>query len=357
MADLKLIADMTLAKGISGQEKEASRTMKSYLEDCTDAIEYDALGSIVGIKKGTEDIKFLMTGHIDEIGFVVKEIDKDGFIKVNPVGGWMGQNLPSSMMIITTRTGKEIVGVFGSFAPHGKTLEERNKVTDPKDAFIDIGVKDKQEAKDLGIHVGDPITPKSEFNVLGNEKYIMSKAFDDRIGACVVIDVLRNLKNETTKATIYGAGTVQEEVGLRGAKTVGQMVKPDVAIALDVTFAQDIPGGDKGDVRLGCGAVLCVMDGSAIGHTGLLQEMEAICEEEGIPFELDMLTAGGTDSGELSKVDAGVINMTLSLPSRYMHSHHTIIHQDDYDATVKLITAFIRKLDRQLIDKMIAAKR
>lgn len=355
MADLKLIKEMTLAKGISGYEKEASRVMKSYLKDCTDTIEYDVLGSIVGIKKGTQDVKFLLTGHIDEIGFVVKEIDKNGYIKVSPVGGWMGQNLPATLMTITTREGKDFTGVFGSFAPHGKTLEERNKVVDPKDAFIDIGVKDKQEAKDLGIRVGDPITPKSEFNVLANEKYIMSKAFDDRIGACVIVDVLRNLKDENTKASIYGAGTVQEEVGLRGAKTVAQMVKPDVAIAIDVTFSKDGPG-ETGDVKLGCGAVLSVMDGSVIAHTGLLQEMEAICKEEGINFELDMLAAGGTDSGELSKVESGVVNMTLSLPSRYMHSHHTIVHQDDYDATVKLLTAFIRKLDRDLVDKMIASK-
>ncbi|MFV0393030.1 MAG: M42 family metallopeptidase [Coprobacillaceae bacterium] len=355
MADLKLIEKMTLTNGISGHEKEVSRVMKSYIEDCTDAIEYDVLGSIIGIKKGTEDVKFLLTGHIDEIGFIVKEIDAGGYIKVNPVGGWMGQNLPSSLMTLTTREGKQFTGVFGSQAPHGKTLEERNKVVDPKDAFIDFGIKDKQEAKDLGIRIGDPITPKSEFNVLANNKYIMSKAFDDRIGACVIIDVLRNLKDEKTKATIYGAGTVQEEVGLRGAKTVGQMVKPDIAIAIDVTFSQDLPG-EKGDVKLGCGAVLSVMDGSVIAHTGLLQEMEAICEAEGINFELDMLAAGGTDSGELSKVDSGVVNMTLSLPSRYMHSNHTIIHQDDYDATVNLLTAFIRKLDRKLLDEMIASK-
>lgn len=355
MADLKLIKEMALAKGISGYEKEASRVMKSYLEECTDAIEYDTLGSIIGIKKGTDDVSFLMTGHIDEIGFVVREIDESGYIKVNPVGGWMGQNLPSSLMTITTREGKELVGVFGSLPPHGKSVEERNKVVDPKDAFIDIGVKDKQEAIDLGIRIGDPITPKSEFNVLANEKYIMCKAFDDRIGACVVIDVLRNLKGEKTKATIYGAGTVQEEVGLRGAKTVGQMVNPDIAIALDVTFSKDLPG-EKGNVKLGCGAVLSVMDGSVIAHTGLLHEMETICQEEGIAFELDMITAGGTDSGELSKVGKGVINMTLSLPSRYMHSHHTVVHQDDYDATVKLLTAFVRKLDRNLVNKIIASK-
>lgn len=355
MADLKLIEDMTLVNGISGYEKQATRMMKSYIEDCVDEIVYDNLGSIVGVKKGSEALKVLLTGHIDEIGFVVREIDDHGYIKVNPIGGWMGQNLPSSLVTITTREGKEIVGVFGSPSPHGKTLEERKKVVEPKDSFIDIGVKDKKEAEELGIRKGDPITPKSEFTVMANDKYLMSKAFDDRIGACVVIDVLRNLKGQDTKANVFGAGTVQEEVGLRGAKTVGQMVQPDVAIAIDVTFSNDLPG-DKGDVKLGTGVAISVMDGSVIGHTGLLEELETICKEENIPYELDMITAGGTDSGEIHKVNAGVVNVTVSIPSRYMHSHHTIIHQDDYDATVNLLTEFVKRLDTALFKKMVAAK-
>lgn len=355
MADLKLIEDLTLAKGISGYEKETTRMMKSYMEDYVDEIMYDRLGSIIGVKKGSEDLKVLITGHVDEIGFVVKEIADGGYIKVNPVGGWMGQNLPSSLMTITTREGKEYTGVFGSLPPHGRTVEERNKVTAPGDSFIDIGVKDKDEAIALGIKVGDPITPKSEFTVMANEKFIMSKAFDDRIGACAIVEMFRNLKGKQTKATIYGAGTVQEEVGLRGAKTTGQLVKPDVALAIDVTFSRDLPG-DKGDVKFGCGVCLSVMDGSVIGHTGLLHELESICGELNIPFELDMISAGGTDSGELSKVEAGVVNMTLSIPSRYMHSHHTMIHTDDYDATVALITAFVEKLDTALLEKMVKAK-
>lgn len=356
MADLEMLKSMSLVNGITGYEKKATRLMKSYMEDYVDEIQYDNLGSIVGVKKGTGDLKVLITGHIDEIGFIVRDIDEGGFIKVHPVGGWMGQNLPSSLMVITTRDDKEIKGVFGAPSPHGKTLEERKKVVDPKDAFIDIGVANKQEALDLGIRKGDPITPVSEFTVMANEKYLMSKAWDDRIGACVVIDVLRNLKGKSIYSTVYGAGTVQEEVGLRGAKTVGQMVKPDVAIAIDVTFSQDLPG-EKGDCRLGTGVTLSVMDSSVISHSGLFKTLEGICEKYDIPYELDMLAAGGTDSGELSKVDAGVVNMTLSIPSRYMHSHRTIIHEDDYQATVDLLTHFVEELDRALFDKMVEDKR
>lgn len=356
MVDLEMLKNMSLVNGISGFEKQATRLMKSYIQDCVDEIQYDNLGSLIGIKKGTGSLKVLLTGHIDEIGFIVKDIDEGSFIKVQPVGGWMGQNLPSSLMVITTRDGREIKGVFGAPSPHGKTLEERKKVVEPKDAFIDIGVLSKQEAIDLGIRKGDPITPVSEFTVMANEKCLMSKAWDDRIGAAVVIEVLRNLKGKEIYPTLYGAGTVQEEVGLRGAKTVGQMVKPDIAIAIDVTFSQDLPG-DKGDVKLGTGVALSVMDGSVIAHTGLLKALEKICERYDIPYQMDMIAAGGTDSGELSKVDAGVMNLTLSIPSRYMHSHRTIIHQDDFQATVDLLTHFIENLDEALFEEMIEDKR
>lgn len=356
MVDLEMLKKISLVNGISGFEKQATRLMKSYIEDCVDEIQYDQLGSLIGIKNGQSDLKVLLTGHVDEIGFIVKDIDEGGFIKVQPVGAWMGQNLPSSLMAITTRDGREIKGVFGSVPPHGKSVEERNKVVEPKDSFIDIGVLSKQEALDLGIHKGDPITPVSEFTVMGNEKCLMSKAWDDRIGVAVIIEVLRQLKGQDIYPTLYGAGTIQEEVGLRGAKTVGQMVKPDIAIAIDVTFSQDLPS-EKGDVKLGSGVALSVMDGSVIAHTGLLKALESLCEEHHIAYQLDMIAAGGTDSGELSKVEAGVMNITLSIPSRYMHSHRTIIHVDDFDATVQLLVAFIRTLDQNLYTAMVEDKR
>lgn len=357
MADLKFLEEITMAKGISGFEKEATRVMKKYLEDCTDEIVYDNIGSIIGIKKGTTDLKVAMTGHIDEIGFVVKEITEAGYIKVHPIGGWMGQNIPAHTCNITTRDGKEIVGVFGSIPPHGKGPEARDKVTAPGDSFLDIGVANKEEVTALGIRIGDPITPRSEFLPLANPKYLMAKAWDDRVGAAIATDVLRTLKGVETSANIYACGTVQEEVGLRGAKTVGQMIQPDVAFAIDVCFSKDLPDGEKSDVKLGCGVTLGVLDGSVIAHTGLLKEMEKICEELNVDYALDVLPFGGTDSGELHKVGAGVVNMTLSIPSRYMHSHRTIIHEDDYDATVKVLAEFCKRLTPELLEEIKADKR
>lgn len=359
MANLEFLKNITMAKGISGFEKDATRVMKDYLSDCTDEIMYDNIGSIVGVKKGTGDLKFLIAGHIDEIGFVVKEITPEGYIKVHPIGGWRGQNIPIHTAIITTREGKEIVGVFGFdlWMTVGKTPDQNSKVTPPGEQYLDIGVDSKEEAVALGIRLGDPITPRSEFMQLANPKYLMAKAWDDRVGAAIACDVLKELKDETTVASVYAAGTVQEEVGCRGARTVGHMVRPDVAIAVDVTFSRDVPNGAKNDVHLGCGVTLGVLDSSVIAHTGLLKTMEKICEDLEIPYVLDVLTAGGTDSSELHKVGAGVVNMTLSIPSRYMHTHRTIINSEDYDKTVKVLAEFARRLTPELLEEIKADKR
>ena len=359
MANLKFLEDITLAKGVSGFEKDVTRVMKEYTSDCRDDYMYDNLGSFVAVKKGTTDLKFLITGHVDEIGFVVKEICEDGYIRVHPLGYWNGQTVPAHTAILTTREGKEYTGVFAfdNWMFSGKSMDARSKAFNPGDFYFDIGIESKDEAKQLGIRIGDPICPKSEFTVMANPKYLMSKAWDDRVGAAIACDVLKELKGETIPCNLYAAGTVQEEVGLRGARTVGQMVQPDVAIALDVGFSKDVPNGEKGDVKLGCGVTLGVLDGSVIGHTGLLKVMEKVCEDLEYPYVLDVLVGGGTDSGELHKVGAGVVNMTISIPSRYMHSHHTIINVEDYDKTVKVLAEFARRLTPELLESIKEDKR
>lgn len=352
MANHEFLEKLTLAPGIPGFEKRATRVMKEYLEDCVDEFQYDNIGSLLAIKKGTGNLKVLMTGHVDEIGFVVKGIDEHGYIKVHPLGGWFPKNVSSSLMQITTREGKEIKAVFGASMPR-KPGTDRTKAPTPADCLLDIGVASKEEAIALGIRKGDPISPVSEFTVMANPNYLMSKAWDDRAGVAVISEVMKALKGVETEATIIAAGTVQEEVGCRGAKTVGQMVQPDVAFALDVCFSNDVPEeGYMDEVKLGCGVVLGVLDGSVIAHTGLLKKMEQICQDLGVDYVLDVLAGGGTDSGELSKVNSGVINMTLSIPSRYMHSHRTIIAESDLDATVKVLAEFCKLVNEDLLEEI-----
>lgn len=356
--NLDMLADLTLANGISGHEKEVARVFKRWVEDSADRIEYDQLGSIVAIKEGKENgPKLMFAGHIDEIGFLVKSIDDNGYLRLHPVGGWWPHVLLSQPVIVVARSGKQYMGVIGSQAPHGMKPEVRNKVMDMKDLFVDLGVSSKQEVLEaLEIQVGDMVVPKADFHVLANPNYLMSKAWDDRVGAAIVIDVLRNLKGIETEANIYGVGTVQEEVGLRGAKTAAQMINPDVAIALDVTIATDTPGDDQ-RIKMGVGATLEVMDGSYIGHKGLLYTLQDLAKELEIETQFELLAAGGTDSGEIHKVHDGVITLTVSIPARYIHSHYGIIHRKDYADTVTLLTEFAKRLDQGLLEELINSKR
>lgn len=354
---LVFLKELTEAKGISGDEKEVSRIMKKYLEGYADEFDYDNLGSLIAIKKGNDDLKVMLSGHIDEVGFIVSYIEESGFLRISPVGGWWAHVLPSQRVSIKTCDDKVYYGVIGSMPPHGMKPEIRSKVMEIKDLYVDLGVNNKQEVLDLGINVGDSVIPYTEFMVMNNPDYVCSKAFDDRIGAAVVVEVMRNLKDKKIPNTLYSVGSVQEEVGLRGARTATYKVKPDVAIAIDVSMSYDVPGLEKGESKLGKGVALSLMDASVIANRGLVKVLKQICKEKDIPFTHDSLSAGGTDSGEINKSFDGVINMTLSLPCRYFHSHNSIISLKDYKACIDLLTEFVLRLDKDMLEELKNSKK
>ena len=348
--DIKMLKELSEADGISGAEKEVSRVVKKYFDIYADEVSYDNLGSIIGLKKGKIDgPKIMIAGHMDEVGFVVRAIDEQGYIKLLPVGGWWGHVLPSQIMRITTKDGKKIKGVVGSRAPHGMPASEKEKVINPMDLFLDLGVENREEVIELGVKIGDMITPDTKFEVMNNENYLLGKAWDDRIGVAVAIDVLKELNGVDHEANIYSVGTVQEEVGIRGARTATHKIKPDIAFALDVTTAKDTPM-DKDGLPLGCGAVLSVLDASTIGNKILINKIEEVCNEFGLDINYDCMIAGGTDAGNIHKSLDGIISMTLSIPTRYMHSHRLVIHRKDYVQTVKTIAEFCKRLDKELLN-------
>ncbi len=350
--DLEMLKELSEADGISGNEKEATRVMKKYLEGYADEFSYDNLGSLIALKKGKENgPKIMIAGHVDEVGFIVKSIDENGFIRITPIGGWWAHVLPSQGMVVTTRDNKKLHGVVGCRAPHGLPAEVRNKVMDLNDLFIDLGVSSKEEVEYLGVNIGDMITPDTKFSVLNNPNYLCGKAWDDRIGAAVAIDVVKNLKGLDHDANVYAVGTVQEEVGLRGAQTAVAHVKPDIAFALDVTIANDTPNSTPG-MKMGAGVVLAMMDASHLTHRGLFLKMEAIAKELDLPINYDAMTAGGTDTGRIHLYDTGVIAMTLSIPSRYIHSHRSLIHRQDYAQTVELISEFVKRCNTELLEEI-----
>lgn len=355
--NLQMLEEFCQAKGISGHEAGASRVMKKWLEGYVDSIDYDMLGSIYGCKKGSgSGPKVAFFGHLDEVGFYVKKIEDSGLIRVINAGGFWPHVLLAQEVMVTTREGKEYYGMIGAPAPHGMPPEVAKTVKTIDDLFVDIGVCDKQEAEDLGIRVGDMITLVSDFRVMANPNYLMAKAWDDRVGAAVATDVVRHLKGVSHQADVYAVGSVQEEVGLRGARTAAFAVQPDVGIALDVTLASDIPDSKFG-VPLASGVTLSVMDGSVIANRELVYCMEDICRDLGVEFVYDIFPRGGTDSGEIHRTGAGIVNMTLSIPARSIHAQRGILHRKDYADTVRVLTEFCKRVDWDMVEKFKVSNR
>jgi endoglucanase len=346
----ELLKELSEVMGISGYEGDVAKVIAKYMKPHAE-ISYDRLGSIICRKKGTsERPRVMLAGHMDEVGFLVKQITKEGFIKFLPIGGWWSHVVLGQRVVI--RTGKgDVTGVVGSKPPHELEDEERKKLFDIKDMHIDVGATRKFDVeKKLGIRVGDPIVPWGPFEVLGNSKTYLSKSWDNRIGCAIMIDVARKLARSKHPNTLYAVGTVQEEVGLRGAQTSAAVVDPDVAFALDVSIAHDTPGFGSEDVEaLGGGVAILVYDRSMIPNRNLLDLTIDVATKKKIKYHLASIAKGGTDSGRIHLNRAGVPSVVLGVPTRYIHSHLGIIHRSDYDDAVRLVTEVVKALDKKMV--------
>lgn len=348
---LEMLKEITDASGVSGYEGEVREVIKEHLKDIT-TIESDGLGSVICKKKGaSESPRIMLAGHMDEVGFMVKFVTDKGFVKFSPLGGWWDQVILSQRVMIRTSKG-DVLGIIGSKPPHILSDDERGKVVKRKDMFIDVGAANEDEAKEeFGIRPGDPIIPVSPFRVLQNGKTYLAKAWDDRVGCALFIDVIKKLAKEKHPNTVYGVGTVQEEVGLRGARTSAWTIQPDVGIALEVGIAGDVPGVDKADSQevMGKGPSILVYDSSMIPNLELRDLVIGTAEENDIPFQFSVMERGGTDAGAIHVTMQGVPSIVMGVPCRYIHSHAGIIHRDDYDNAVKLLVAVIKKLDAETV--------
>lgn len=349
MSDSKeLLKSLTDVNGIAGHEKNVKSLMKDYLTPVSDEIVEDNLGGIFGKKRAQNGSKSLMiSGHLDEIGFIVTQIDKDGYIYFTPIGGWWNQVMLSQKVTITTENGKEIRGIIGSKPPHALSQEERKKTVEIKHMYIDIGVANKEEAEAAGVELGNMITPYSEFETLANDKYLTAKAFDNRYGCALAIDVLNRLKDDSIDINLFAGATVQEEVGLRGAKVAANLIKPDLAIAVDVGVAYDVPGmtSEKNQGNLGDGPLVIMMDATSIAHDGFRKHIKEVAEAHHIPVQWATTPGGGTDAGSIHVANEGIPTITIGVALRYMHSNVSVMHTDDYENSVQLITEIVRSLN------------
>ncbi len=352
---VQLLRELSEAPGISGYEHEVREVIRNHLKGIVE-IEQDRLGSIVCRKHGQKDSpKIMLAAHMDEVGFIVKLITDDGFIRFSPVGGWWGHVMLAQRVIIKTRKG-EVTGLIGSKPPHVLSDEEKKKLQAPKDMYIDVGATSADEVRKLEVRPGDPVIPVCPFTLLGSGKTYLGKAFDDRVGCALMIQVIKNLLHKSHPNTLYGVGTVQEEVGLRGARTSSWVVEPDVGITMEISIAGDVPDVKKEDAqgRLGKGPVILIRDGSMIPNLRLRDLFVDTAEKLKIPYQFDIMEKGGTDSGAIHLHRHGVPNLVIGVPTRHIHSHAGIIHRDDFDSAVQLVTAAIKKLDGKTVARLTA---
>jgi putative aminopeptidase FrvX len=350
MERLEFFKQLTEATGLPGYEHDVRCVLEQHIAPLAQ-LDHDNLGSLIASKVGDANgPKIMLAGHMDEIGFMVTQITDNGFLRFQTLGGWWEQVMLAQRVMVKTRKG-DLPGVIGSKPPHVLSPEERKKVVEKRDMYIDIGVGSKAEAEEKGVLPGDPVVPICPFTVMANEKYLMAKAWDNRFGCAVVVEVLKALQNEPHPNVFYGVATVQEEVGLRGAQTSANAISPDIGFALDVSIAGDTPGmrPNEATAELGKGPVVMLYDASMVPHVGLRNLVLDVAKDEGIAVQFDALAAGGTDAGRIHLQGKGVPSLVLCVPTRYIHSHASIIHYDDFDATVKLITAVIKKLDWETV--------
>jgi putative aminopeptidase FrvX len=346
----KLLKELTEAKGVAGYEREVRNVIRRYLEPMG-SITQDKIGSLICKKSGdAEEPRVVLAGHMDEIGFMVKHVSKEGFIKFTSLGGWWDQVLLAQRVLISTYKG-DVVGVVGAKPPHLLSDEERKKYVEKKDMYIDIGARSQQEVEEAGVRVGDPIVPISEFTILANSKTYMAKAFDDRVGCALTIAAMQGFLNKSHPNTLFAVATVQEEVGARGAITSAELVNPDVALILEVDIAGDVPGikPEETPIKLGGGPVLLAYDARMIPNLQLRDLVIDTAKKCNIPLQISAMEGGATDGGPIHLHKSGVPTVVLAVPTRHIHCHNAIVRREDFDRAVDLLTALIKRLDKKTV--------
>lgn len=351
---LKLFSE---AFGAAGFEDDIRETVVDYLRDYADMVRIDSLGNVIFKKSGADDSHRLMVAaHMDEIGLMVSHIAKNGFIYFRPIGGWNALILPGQRVLIKARDGKIHRGVVGHTPPHILKPEEAKKVPELDKLYVDVGAESGEDVGKLGIEIGSPIVIERSVERLAMGDVVTGKAFDDRVGLAVMAHVLMEVENPPVD--FYAVATVQEEVGLKGARTSAFKISPDIALALDVTIAADLPGVSEQDQmsKVGGGPSITVMDGrdgsGIIANPHIKKRLVEIAERLGIPYQLEVLSGGTTDASIIALNKEGVPAGVVSIPTRYIHSPVEVLSLEDCVNAVKLVKHFVEEAEADWIDSI-----
>jgi putative aminopeptidase FrvX len=348
---IAFLKELTEAPGPPGHEGPARQVMASRLATFC-ALDSDRLGSLIARKEGAEDgPKVMLSAHMDEVGFLVKRVTEQGYLKFTNLGGWWPQRLIGHRVTVLTKQGP-IPGLIECKTEHRMTEEERKRIVPLEELFIDVGARDADQGQTWGIRPGTTVVPATRFTVMADESLYLAKAWDDRAGCGVAVDVLLALTEMTHPNTVYTVGTVQEEVGARGAQTAGTAIKPDVGLVLEIAVATDTPGLSADEIvpiALGKGPAVTVHDPSMVPNPKLVELVLKVAEEEDIPIQYSVVPSGGTDGTRIHLLETGVPCLVLGVPTRYIHSMASLIDRHDYDHLVRLVAATVVYLDEATV--------
>ena len=326
--------------GVPGREEQQREIAREELGDLTDEVRTDVMGSVIGTKRGNSDVRVMIAAHTDEIGFLVKYIDDKGFLRLQTLGGHDPANMVSQRVLVTTADGETLRGALQpSRKPPHLSHGEEQKPPKADEFYVDLGME--AETVKEKVRVGDYVVMDRTLEKVG-ETYV-GKAMDDRVGVFVMYEALRAMGDY--QATIFAAATSQEEVGLRGAEASGSALEPTVVVALDVTLAMDVPGGGNENTitELGKGVAIKIMDGYSISNPKLVEHLRAIAEREDIPYQMEILPAGGTDAGGVQRLHGGIPAVTLSIPCRYVHTPNEMVTSTDVEAAITLLARYLEE--------------
>ncbi len=347
-----LLKELSEARGPSGFEEDVRRIMVRELKPYASKLSYDGLGSVIA-QQGTAGPRIMLDAHMDELGGVVRRTTHDGYLSMQMLGGWLDQALPDQRWIIIGSKGP-VIAVTGIRDIHYTPADERTKVIPRDEILLDVGAKSPAELAAMGVEPGDPIVPDSSFAQMNGTRNYLGKAWDDRVGCAVVIEAARRLSTMGHPNQLFIAATTQEEIGLRGAHSAADVIRPDIGIAIEGGVTGDSPGShpEESQAKLGGGPGLFLYDSSALPNRRLVDLTKAAAAGAGSPLQLDLVQGYGDDSAEIQKSNGGVPTVNLVVPVRYTHAHNGVMNRDDFDRMVDVVVALIQRLDAPTVARL-----
>jgi putative aminopeptidase FrvX len=343
---LQALAD---APGPPGFEEPVRKIMVDRMKPLADKISYDGLGSVIAVQ-GSSGPRIMVDAHMDELGGMVRRVTNDGYLTMQMLGGWLDQALVDQRWTIIGSKGP-VRAITGIRDIHIVPQEERTRVYPREWIFLDVGAKSAADVAAMGLEPGDPVVPDAPFAVMNGTQNYLGKGWDDRVGCAVVVEAMKRLAHAPHPNQIFWVATVQEEIGLRGAHTSSDIVKPEAGIAIEGGVTRDSPkvGPEEAQEVLGGGPALFLYDSSELPNLKFVALVKQAAKEKSIPLQMDVIQGYGDDSSEMQKSNGGAPTVNLVVPVRYTHSHNGIMNRGDFDKMVELLVTLLQKLDAKTV--------